>query len=79
MNNRIRLAQKLVSVGLVSEARFRRLQIHESYWILRDAGTPPGDATELVAEQFGASEDTVEAYSRNRAKYSALDEDEPTV
>lgn len=73
-NPRIELARRLVEVGLVSESRFRRLQIHESYWILRDGGASPETAQEAVAASFEVSVDTVQVYARSRWQYRALDD-----
>lgn len=73
-NPRIEVARRFVEVGLISEARFKRLQIHESYWVLRDGGASPERAQEAVAASFGVSEDTVQVYSRARDRYRTLDE-----
>lgn len=69
-------ASKLMRLGLVPESRLRRLEIHTSYWILRDGGTSPGDAMMLVARQFQVSEDTVQIYSRRKDRYEP-DDSEP--
>jgi hypothetical protein len=67
-----RLAEALAADGLMSEAALRRLRIHESYWILRDAGLSQADAQAQVAGSFGVSPDTVQVYARGRERFSAL-------
>ena len=62
-------ARQLAKLGLVPRARLQRLEIHESFWLLRDSGTPPGEAALIVAGCFSVSEATVESYAKNRHLY----------
>ena len=77
MSRKVDLARRLLQAGLITQARFRQLQVHECFWEFRARGVAPGDAAEMVSQAYGVTEETVLVYCRRRDRYAALDEEQP--
>jgi len=72
MNRLIQVAEALHAAGAMSRAQLRQIQIHQSYWVLRTAGVRPTVAMAQVSVAFQVAEDTVQVYTRDRARFDVL-------
>ena len=68
----LQMVDRLFEAGLVSQAKRRRVQIHASYWILRDRGVPEMDAKNAVADAYRVEIRTVSEYVYPRDQYESI-------